>query len=89
MKKHVLDPRRPDGIHTEKYSYDDAGNLIVAENPDMRIEFRYDAVGRIVEEKQGDCFVIANTYDGVGNRIERRSRFQGCSNDRAYRPLCL
>lgn len=55
----------------------------------MRIEFRYDAVGRIVEEKQGDCFVIANTYDGVGNRIERRSRFQGCSNDRAYRPLCL
>lgn len=77
LKKHVLDPRRPDGIHTEKYSYDDAGNLIVAENPDMRIEFRYDAVGRIVEEKQGDCFVIANTYDGVGNRIERRSRFQG------------
>ncbi|MBO3031197.1 type IV secretion protein Rhs [Burkholderia pseudomallei] len=74
VKKRVPDPRQPGGIRTETFSYDRSGNLIVAENPDSRVELAYDAAGRVVEERQGDDFVIAHAYDAAGNRIERRTR---------------
>ncbi|MPV71595.1 type IV secretion protein Rhs [Burkholderia sp. BE17] len=74
VKKRVSDPRQPEGIRTETLSYDRSGNLIVAENPDSRVELAYDVVGRVVEEKQGNDFVIAHKYDATGNRIERQTR---------------
>ena len=76
VQKRVPDPRQPDGVRTETFSYDRSGNLIVAANPDSRVELEYDAAGRVVEERQGDHFVIANTYDSAGNRIERQTRLQ-------------
>ncbi|WP_324658493.1 RHS repeat-associated core domain-containing protein [Burkholderia thailandensis] len=76
VKKCVPDPRQPDGIRTETFSYDRRGNLIVAENPDSRVELAYDAAGRVVEEKQGDHFVIAHVYNASGNRIERRTELK-------------
>ncbi|WP_084908732.1 RHS repeat-associated core domain-containing protein [Burkholderia ubonensis] len=74
VKKRVRDPRQPAGDRTEMFSYDRRGNLIVAENPDSRVEWVYDALGRVVEERQGDDFVITHAYDAAGNRIERRTR---------------
>ncbi|WP_082720680.1 RHS repeat-associated core domain-containing protein [Burkholderia sp. ABCPW 14] len=74
VKKRVMDRRQPDGIRTETFSYDRVGNLIAAKNPDRRVEFTYDAAGRVMEERQGDDFTIANVYDAGGNRIERWTR---------------
>ncbi|MGZ2747566.1 RHS repeat-associated core domain-containing protein [Burkholderia stagnalis] len=76
VQKRVPDPRQPDGIRTEMFSYDDDGNLVVAENPDSRVELAYDAAGRVVKEKQGVDFEIANVFDAEGNRIERRTWLQ-------------
>jgi len=75
VQKRVPDSRQPDGIRIETFSYDRHGNLIVAENPDCRIELAYDVAGRLIEERQGDDFVIAYDYDDVGNQIERRTQF--------------
>jgi len=74
VQKRVPDPRQSDGIRTETFAYDRCGNLVVAANPDSRVELAYDAAGRVVEEKQGDDFVIAHAYDVAGNRIERRTQ---------------
>ncbi|MPV70479.1 RHS repeat-associated core domain-containing protein [Burkholderia sp. BE17] len=76
VKKRVPDPRQPDGIRTEMLTYDCRGNLIVAENPDSRVELAYDAAGRLVEERQGDHFVIVYVYNAAGNRIERRTELK-------------
>ncbi|MDP9584182.1 UNVERIFIED_ORG: RHS repeat-associated protein [Burkholderia contaminans] len=73
VNKHVSDPQQPDGIRIDKFSYDHCGNLIIAENPDIRIDLAYDAAGRVIQEKSGDDFVITSVYDAVGNRIERRT----------------
>jgi RHS repeat-associated protein len=43
----------PDGI-TTKLAYDANGFLISAENPDVRLQFHRDAIGRIIREIQGD-----------------------------------
>ncbi|MFP3656326.1 hypothetical protein, partial [Burkholderia sp. SIMBA_052] len=53
VQKRVPDPRQSDGIRTETFAYDRCGNLVVAANPDSRVELAYDAAGRVVEEKQG------------------------------------
>ncbi|WP_082725273.1 RHS repeat-associated core domain-containing protein [Burkholderia sp. RF4-BP95] len=74
VQKRVPDSRQPDGIRIETFSYDRSGNLVVAENPDCRVELAYDALGRVVEERLGDDFVIASVYDAAGNRVERRTR---------------
>ncbi|CAE6834941.1 hypothetical protein R75465_06442 [Paraburkholderia aspalathi] len=76
LQKRVPDPRQPDGIRTETFSYDRSGNLTVAANPDCRVELAYDAAGRVVEERQGDDFVIVSAYDAAGNRIERRPQLK-------------
>ncbi|MGZ2747564.1 RHS repeat-associated core domain-containing protein [Burkholderia stagnalis] len=74
VQKRVPDPRQPDGTRVETFVYDRSGNLVRAENPDCVVELRYDAEGRVVEERQGDDFVMAYAYDAAGNRIERRTR---------------
>ncbi|MBM5587525.1 RHS repeat-associated core domain-containing protein [Burkholderia pseudomallei] len=79
VQKRVPDPRQPDGLRTETFSYDGAGNLVVAENPDSRVELTYDGAGRVVKEKQGADFAITNVFDAEGYRIERRTRLQAGS----------
>ncbi|RQS46117.1 RHS repeat-associated core domain-containing protein [Burkholderia sp. Bp8990] len=74
VQKQVPDSRQPDGFRIETLTYDGGGNLVIAENPDSRVELTYDLAGRVVEEKQGDDFTIANVYDESGNRIERTTR---------------
>ncbi|KUZ74816.1 RHS repeat-associated core domain-containing protein [Burkholderia ubonensis] len=76
VQKQVPDPRQPDGIRTETFSYDRLGQLTVAANPDSRVELRYDDAGRLVEEQQGDDFVIAYRYDAVDQRIERSTQLK-------------
>ena len=71
--RRVPDPRQPDGIRIETFTYDRNGDLTIAENPDSRVVMRYDAAGRLVEERQDDDFVIMHAYDAEGNRIERRT----------------
>ncbi|WP_193100525.1 RHS repeat-associated core domain-containing protein [Burkholderia sp. Z1] len=74
VQKRVPDPRQPDGTRTETFVYDGAGNMVVAENPDSRVELTYDPAGHVVEEKQGGRFVIVNTYDEVGHRVSCGTR---------------
>ncbi|WP_175959143.1 RHS repeat-associated core domain-containing protein [Burkholderia pyrrocinia] len=74
VQKRIPDPRQPDGFRIEVFEYDACGNLVVAENPDCRVELTYDTAGRVVEEKQGSDFRITNYYDASGNRIKRCAR---------------
>ncbi|WP_321809744.1 RHS repeat-associated core domain-containing protein [Burkholderia sp. BCC1985] len=76
LQKQVPDPRQPDGTRTETFSYDRRGKLIIAANPDSRVELRYDDAGRLVEEQQGDDFAITYRYDAAGRRIERRTQLE-------------
>nr|WP_277398598.1 RHS repeat-associated core domain-containing protein [Burkholderia sp. Ac-20353] len=76
VQRRIPDPRQLDGIRTETFSYDSIGNLVVADNPDSRVELKYDMAGRVIEERQGDAFTITNTYDVAGNRIERQTRLK-------------
>ncbi|QVN21773.1 RHS repeat-associated core domain-containing protein [Burkholderia pyrrocinia] len=73
-EKHTpnLDPAS--GMWIDRFAYDSCGNLCLAGNPSCRIVFRYDSDGRVIEERQGDDFTIASTYDAGGNRTERRTR---------------
>ncbi|WP_321785145.1 RHS repeat-associated core domain-containing protein [Burkholderia pyrrocinia] len=73
VRKEVPDPRQPEGKRVETFSYDQSGELVMAENSDCRVELRYDSEGRIIEERQGDDFTISFAYDASGNRIERRT----------------
>lgn len=74
VQKRIPDLRRPDRMRVERFEYDRGGNLVIAESPDSRVELSYDAAGRVVEERQGDEFVIATAYDAAGNRIKRQTR---------------
>ncbi|WP_232437393.1 RHS repeat-associated core domain-containing protein [Burkholderia ubonensis] len=74
VQKRVPDPARDDGVRIDSFAYDRHGNLVLAENPFSRVQFSYDADGRVIEERQGDDFTIANGYDAAGNRIERWTR---------------
>jgi RHS repeat-associated protein len=59
----------------ESFTFDKNGNLTAAQNADTRIERHFDAEGRLLEEKQGEAFVLRNRYDLSGNRIEREIDF--------------
>lgn len=61
-------------MRIDRFVYDQHGDLVLAENPSSRVEFRYDADGRVIAERQGDDFTIASTYDASGNRTERKTR---------------
>lgn len=76
VSKRVPDPRQPRGIRTETFSYDRSGNLVLAENPDSRVELCYDPAGRVIAERQGDEFAVEHAYDASGRYVERRTRLQ-------------
>ncbi|CAJ3976510.1 rhsD protein [Burkholderia pseudomallei] len=76
VQKQVPDPRQGDGFRIETFEYDRSGRLIVAANPDSRVELRYDEAAHLVEERQGDDFVIACRYDATGQCIERRTQIE-------------
>jgi RHS repeat-associated protein len=54
------------------YGYDVLGSMVFAHTPQHKVHFRRDHNGRVVEESQGDADVVS-TYDGVGNRLTRRT----------------
>ncbi|AOJ90459.1 type IV secretion protein Rhs [Burkholderia sp. MSMB0856] len=74
IKKQIIGPLEGDELKVEIFEFDITGNLVAAENSDIRIEIIRDSVGRIIEERQGGDFTIKNTYDSAGNRILRRTR---------------
>ncbi|MBN3745418.1 type IV secretion protein Rhs [Burkholderia sp. Se-20373] len=76
VRKRVSDPRQSDAVRVETFEYDRGDNLVSANNPDSHIERRYDDSGRLVEEKQGDDFTIAWTYDVTRAPIERVTRLR-------------
>ncbi|WP_175811358.1 RHS repeat-associated core domain-containing protein [Burkholderia contaminans] len=84
VQKRIPDPRQPDGNRIEAFTYDPNGNLVCATTPDSVVQLRYDVDGQVVEEKQGDDFLIANTYDSSGNRIERRTEWSTCGEKITY-----
>ncbi|KGS24712.1 transposase [Burkholderia pseudomallei] len=74
VQKRVPHPEQDEALQIDSFAYDRHGDLVLAENPSCRVEFGYDAAGRMIEERQGDDFTIASDYDEAGNRIERRTR---------------
>nr|WP_217443027.1 RHS repeat-associated core domain-containing protein [Burkholderia diffusa] len=74
VQKRVPHPEQNDGVWIDSFAYDRHGDLVLAHNPSCRVEFRYDAAGHMIEERQGDDFTIASDYDEVGNKTERRTR---------------
>lgn len=74
VQKRVPHPEQGEALQIDSFAYDRHGDLVLAENPSCRVEFGYDAAGRMIEERQGDDFTIASDYDEAGNRIERRTR---------------
>ena len=73
VEKQAPNPERVDGTWIDRFAYDRHGDLVLAENPSCRVEFQYDADGRVIEERQGDDFTIASAYDAAGNRTERKT----------------
>lgn len=66
----------PDGSEErflETYTYDAIGNLLVAENPWIRIERSYDMDGLLIEDTQGDV-VLTYAYDEARNLVRKQSR---------------
>lgn len=74
IEKRALGSEQAGGAWADRFIYDSRGDLVLAENPSCRVEFEYDADGRVIEERQGDDFVIASTYDAAGNRTERKTK---------------
>src|SRR5262249_7938563 len=65
-------PEEPD----EEFSYDANGNLVACENLHIRLKRTFDPEGRMVEERQGENFVIRNRYDETGNRTQRQTEIE-------------
>ncbi len=76
LEKLLPDPSQPGKLQTETFTYDDNGNLTACENSYTRIEWDYDIDGRMLEERQGDNFIVSNTYDLSGNRIVRTTQIK-------------
>ncbi|WP_080402154.1 RHS repeat-associated core domain-containing protein [Burkholderia ubonensis] len=74
MERRSVANERADGVQVDRFAYDQYGDLVVAENASCHVQFSYDADGRVIEEQQGDDFMIASVYDAAGNRTERRTR---------------
>ena len=65
----------PEGL-VDEFTYDANGNLIGCGNQNICVERRFDAENRMLEEKQGEAFVIRNSYDAGGNRIQRQAELK-------------
>ncbi|MGU7768716.1 RHS repeat-associated core domain-containing protein [Burkholderia sp. MR1-5-21] len=81
VQKSVPDPSYDDGVRIDSFTYDRNGDLVLAQNPCSRVEFRHDEVGRVIEERQGKDFTITSDYDAAGNRTERRTRLVAGSEE--------
>jgi RHS repeat-associated protein len=71
IEKWVTDSPADERRLESSFVYDANGDFVAASNVHLRVERTFDAEGRLVREKQGNDFVISNTYDACGNRIER------------------
>ncbi len=74
MEKMMPDPAENEKFQKETYSYDANGNLVACENPDIRVEWKYDQDGQMVEERQGSECIISNEYNLCGDRISRTTK---------------
>lgn len=71
LSKLLPDPAGGEKPFEESFEYDANGNLTACANSHIRVERRFDAEGRLMEERQGDECVVTNTYDANGNRTAR------------------
>ncbi len=62
-----------DGV-VERFTYDPNGNLIAAENNTSSVRREFDEDGNVVVETQG-AFIVKNTFDLLGRRLQRESGF--------------
>jgi YD repeat-containing protein len=72
------DPYQPDSVQVETFAYDPNGNLTAAANDHIQLERKFNAEGRLVEERQGTTYVVTNSYDANGNRILRTTKTLVC-----------
>jgi len=63
-----------------RFEYEPRGLLTRVDNSRVPVERSYDALGRMVREKQG-MHVIESEYDLLGNRVRRRSSLGGETTD--------
>ena len=55
---------------TESYQYDERGNLIAkTDRNGTTLNYIYDVHNRLIQTKLGDTVLIAQTYDGNGNKL--------------------
>lgn len=66
--KTLPDVFHPGGQVHETFKYDKRGQLVELRNPARRVQRRFDAAGRLLEEVQ-DGFRAGYQYDEAGNRI--------------------
>ena len=71
LEKLSPDPIDPEKLKKETFSYDTNGNLVECENDAIRIERLFDPEGKLLEERQGNRFVVKYAYDKTGNRTSR------------------
>lgn len=75
VRRRLADPFGGEAPFVETFAYDANGNLVETANPHVRVSRRFDAEGRLLEERQahaaGPCFVVRNTYDAAGHRVHR------------------
>lgn len=76
VRKALPDPRGGLKPFEETFEYDGNGNLTACANPHIRVERQLDAEGRLLEERQGQGCIVANSYDSNGNRIARTTTRQ-------------
>jgi len=67
----LVEEKLPDGS-SAKYAYDKFGNLIAAINNNSTVEFKRDALGRVIGETQGK-FTVESEYDAVDNLVRSKT----------------
>lgn len=75
IKKSMPHPDGNSETFDETFAYDNNGILSECHNADVDIAREYDADRRLVTERQGENYLIRNSYDQAGNRIERYTEF--------------
>lgn len=60
-----IDGRKNDLLN--EFKYDVSGRLLSAKNPQRKLQWRYDKVGRVIEDHQ-DQHVTTHSYDAAGQR---------------------
>ncbi|MCW7538647.1 DUF6531 domain-containing protein [Aquabacterium sp. A7-Y] len=71
-RKAFMSPQQAGNVFEETFDFDPNGNLIGCTNPHVTVQRRFDAEGKLLEERQG-TFIVRNSFDEVGNRIKRET----------------